>query len=112
MGSNVGLMTRIERMMKAAHGEPVMWVNLRSLLASGPYAEANMVTWDNTLLKACAKYPNMRVFNWAALAKAKWYISDGIHFTSAGYAVRARQIALALARAFPKTGRSSGCVVS
>jgi peptidoglycan/LPS O-acetylase OafA/YrhL len=112
VGSNVGLMTRIQRMMAAAHGEPVMWVNLRSLLASGPYSEANMVTWDNTLLKACARYPNMRVFNWAALAKTKWYISDGIHFTSAGYAARGRLIAQALARAFPKTGRSSGCVVS
>ena len=112
VGSNVGLMTRIGRMMAAAHGAPVMWVNLRSLLAGGPYSEANMVTWDNTLLKACARYPNMRVFNWAALAKAKWYISDGIHFTSAGYAARARLIAQALARAFPKTGASSGCVVS
>jgi peptidoglycan/LPS O-acetylase OafA/YrhL len=112
VGSNVGLMTRIQRMMAAAHGEPVMWVNLRSLLASGPYSEANMLTWDNTLLKACARYPNMRVFNWAALAKAKWYISDGIHFTSAGYAVRAKLIAQALARAFPKTGASSGCLVS
>ncbi|MGO9218407.1 MAG: acyltransferase family protein [Streptosporangiaceae bacterium] len=112
VGSNVGLMTRIQRMMAAAHGEPVMWVNLRSLLASGPYSEANMVTWDNTLLKACAKYPNMRVFNWAALAKTKWYISDGIHFTSDGYAARGRLIAQALARAFPKTGQSSGCVVS
>jgi peptidoglycan/LPS O-acetylase OafA/YrhL len=112
VGSNVGLMTRIGRMMAAAHGEPVMWINLRSLLASGPYSEANMVTWDNTLLRACARYPNMRVFNWAALAKAKWYISDGIHFTSAGYAARARLIAQALARAFPKAGHSSGCVVS
>jgi peptidoglycan/LPS O-acetylase OafA/YrhL/lysophospholipase L1-like esterase len=112
VGSNVGLMTRIQRMMAAAHGQPVMWVNLRSLLASGPYSEANMATWDNTLLKACARYPNMRVFNWAALAKTKWYISDGIHFTSAGYAARGRLIAQALARAFPKTGPSSGCVVS
>jgi len=112
VGSNVGLMTRIQRMMAAAHGEPVMWVNLRSLLAGGPYSEANMVTWDNTLLKACAKYPNMRVFNWAALAKTKWYISDGIHFTSDGYAARGRLIAQALARAFPKTGQSTGCVVS
>jgi hypothetical protein len=111
VGSNVGLMTRIQRMMAAAHGEPVMWVNLRSLLSSGPYSEANMLTWDNTLLKACAKYPNMRVFNWASLAKTKWYISDGIHFTSAGYAARGRLIAQALARAFPKTGHS-GCVVS
>ena len=112
VGSNVGLMTRIQRMMAAARGQPVMWVNLRSLLAGGPYSEANMVTWDNTLLKACARYPNMRVFDWAALAKAKWYISDGIHFTSAGYAVRARLIAQALARAFPKAGTSSGCLVS
>ena len=112
VGSNVGLMTRIGRMMRAAHGEPVMWVNLRSLLANGPYSEANMVTWDNTLLRACARYPNMRVFNWAAYAKTKWYISDGVHFTSAGYAVRGRMIAQALARAFPKTGQSTGCLVS
>jgi peptidoglycan/LPS O-acetylase OafA/YrhL len=112
VGSNVGLMTRIGRMMRAAHGEPVMWVNLRSLLATGPYSEANMVTWDNTLLRACARYPNMRVFNWAAYAKTKWYISDGVHFTSAGYAVRGRMIAQALARAFPRTGSSTGCLVS
>ena len=112
VGSNVGLMTRIERMMRAAHGEPVMWVNLRSLLVNGPYSEANMVTWDNTLVRACARYPNMRVFNWAAYAKTKWYISDGVHFTSAGYAVRSRMIAQALARAFPRTGRSTGCLVS
>jgi peptidoglycan/LPS O-acetylase OafA/YrhL len=112
VGSNVGLMTRIERMMRATHGEPVMWVNLRSLLATGPYSEANMVTWDNTLLRACARYPNMRVFNWAAYAKTKWYISDGVHFTSAGYAVRGRMIAQALARAFPGTGTSTGCLVS
>ena len=112
VGSNVGLMTRIGRMMRAAHGEPVMWVNLRSLLANGPYSEANMVTWDNTLLRACARYPNMRVFNWATYAKTKWYISDGVHFTSAGYAVRGRMIAQALARAFPRTGHSTGCLVS
>ena len=112
VGSNVGLMTRIQRMMAAAHGQPVMWVNLRSLLNGGPYSETNMVTWDNTLVRACVKYPNMRVFNWAPLAKTKWYISDGIHFTSAGYAARGRLIAQALARAFPKTGQSTGCLVS
>ena len=65
-----------------------------------------------TLLRACARYPNMRVFNWAAYARTKWYISDGVHFTSAGYAVRGRMIAQALARAFPKTGHSTGCLVS
>jgi peptidoglycan/LPS O-acetylase OafA/YrhL len=111
VGSNVGLMTRIQRMMSAAHGEPVMWVNVISLLSSGPYAEANMRRWDQTLLRACARYPNMRVFNWAALAKRWWFISDGIHYTSDGYAARARAIADGLARAFPQNGTSSGCVV-
>ena len=43
-----------------------------------------------------------------------WFIADGIHYTSAGYAARARLIADALAKAFPASGRAagSGCVVS
>ena len=111
-GSNVSLATRISRMMQAAGGEPVMWVNVRSLLSSGPYAEANMVRWDQALVAACARYPNMRVYNWSAEVQTKWYISDGIHFTSLGYQHRAQMIAEALARAFPVTGQSSGCLVS
>jgi peptidoglycan/LPS O-acetylase OafA/YrhL len=111
VGSNVSLMTRIQRMMAAAHGEPVMWVNVVSLLSSGPYAESNMRKWDQTLLRACAKYPNMRVLNWADQARRPWFINDGIHYTSYGYAQRARIIADGLARAFPQTGQSAGCVV-
>ncbi len=111
-GSNYTLMYRIKRMMAATRGEPVMWVNVKSLLNSGPYAEANMARWDATLLKACALYPNMRIFNWAAQVRAKWFISDGIHYTSLGYEHRAKAIADALANAFPASGHSSGCVVS
>jgi peptidoglycan/LPS O-acetylase OafA/YrhL len=110
-GSQVGLMTRIRRMMSVADGEPVMWVNVKSLLVSSPYAESNMLAWDRTLLQACARYPNMRIFNWAAVARTRWFISDGIHYTSAGYAARAKMIADALARAFPQDGNSGGCVV-
>jgi peptidoglycan/LPS O-acetylase OafA/YrhL len=110
-GSNVGLATRIARVMKAAHGEPVMWVNLRSLLNNGPYAEANMLRWDQTLLKECPKYPNMRVYNWAAEVRRKWYISDGIHFSSIGYKHRAKMIAEGLANSFPASGQSPGCLV-
>jgi peptidoglycan/LPS O-acetylase OafA/YrhL len=110
-GSQVGLMTRIQRMMSAANGEPVMWVNLKSLLATGPYAEANMLRWDTTLLRACARYPNMRVYDWASVVKTRWFISDGIHYTSAGYAARSRMIAEALAAAFPRSGHSNSCAV-
>jgi peptidoglycan/LPS O-acetylase OafA/YrhL len=110
-GSEVGLGTRIARMMSAARGEPVLWVNIRTLVSSGPYAEPNMARFDRALLRACGRYPNLRIFDWAAVARRKWFISDGIHYTSAGYAARAQQIADALARAFPLGGHSQGCVV-
>jgi peptidoglycan/LPS O-acetylase OafA/YrhL/lysophospholipase L1-like esterase len=111
IGSNVGQLARIQEMMSAAHGEPVMWVDVISLLNTGPYAEANMARWNATLRQACASYPNMRVFDWASIAQPGWFISDGIHYTSAGYAIRAQQIAYALAAAFPAKGQSRGCLV-
>jgi len=111
-GSEIPLTTRIARMMSAAHGQPVMWVNVKSLLSSGPYAESNMLRWNAALVAACAKYPNMRIYNWASVVRSSWFISDGIHYTSAGYAARARLIADALAQAFPAGGHSTGCMVS
>jgi hypothetical protein len=112
VGSSVSRMARIEEMMAVAHGEPVMWVNTRTLLSAGPWSEANMQIWNNDLVAACARYPNMRIFDWAAMDKPAWHISDGIHYTSAGYAVRAAAIAHALARAFPRNGHNSSCVVN
>jgi hypothetical protein len=112
VGSAVGLMARIQRMMSVAHGEPVLWVNTRTELSGGPWAEANEAGWDATLVRALARYPNMRIFNWAAVAQPGWFLSDGIHYTSAGCAVRARAIADALARAFPESGHGHGRVVS
>jgi peptidoglycan/LPS O-acetylase OafA/YrhL len=102
IGSYMNISTRIARMMSVTRGEPVMWVNVRSLLSRGPYAEKNMQKWDQALLRACRRYPNMRVFDWAALVKRQWYIPDGIHYTSPGYAQRSRLIAQALAVAFPQ----------
>jgi hypothetical protein len=111
-GSSVGLTARIDEMMTLAHGEPVMWVNTHTLLSSGPWSDANMASWNNALLAACARYPDMRIFNWAALDRPAYHVADGIHYTSAGYAIRAAAIAHALARAFPASGHSSSCVVS
>jgi peptidoglycan/LPS O-acetylase OafA/YrhL/lysophospholipase L1-like esterase len=112
IGSATGRMTRIQQMMATAHGQPVMWVDVISLLAGGPYAEANMEQWNAALRQACPRYPNMRIFDWASLAQPSWFISDGIHYTSAGYAIRGRQIAQGLAKAFPAKGHSRGCVIS
>lgn len=111
VGSNVGMPERVQEMMKLIGDEPVMWVNVKSLLSTGPYAEQYMRRWDETLLHACRRYPNMHIFNWAALVKNEWFISDGIHFNTPGYAARARLIAQALAHAFPAAPQEARCVV-
>jgi peptidoglycan/LPS O-acetylase OafA/YrhL len=116
-GSNFSYDDRIESMMSTIGNEPVMWVNVKSLVPSGPYAETNMASWDKALRESCDRYPNMRIYNWAADVQDKWFIPDGIHFTSEGYAARGRLIADALLEAFPNTGPlkmtdAKDCVVS
>jgi peptidoglycan/LPS O-acetylase OafA/YrhL len=116
VGSAVDDMERIEIMMNTIGDEQVLWVNVRSLVESGdPYSAENMRKWDEELLVACRRYPNMRVYNWAKDVKDAWFIDDGIHFTSPGYAARAELIAQALAHAFPASGETEGgthCLVS
>ncbi len=110
-GSMVEMMARIEQMMAVAHGEPVMWVNTRTLLSSGPYASANERAWDKTLVRALAKYPNMRIFDWSGVARPAWFEPDGIHYNSLGCVIRAKAIADALAMAFPLHGPSAAQIV-
>ena len=45
-----------------------------------------MQLWDEALLQACRAYPNMRVFDWAAVVSSAWFIDDGIHYNTPGYA--------------------------
>jgi peptidoglycan/LPS O-acetylase OafA/YrhL len=116
-GSTVTYDDRIDLMMSTIGDEPVMWVNVKSLVPNGPYAAANMQSWDKALLAACDRFPDMRIYNWAADVKDEWFIPDGIHFTSEGYAARGRLIADALLEAFPNTGPlkmtdADNCVVS
>ena len=116
-GSTVTERERIDKMMAIVGDEPVLWVNVRTLPSAAEfYAEEGMKKWDEELVNACAAYPNMRVYNWAGDVKDEWFIEDGIHFTSPGYAARAQLIAQALAHAFPANGKSEGgtenCLVS
>ncbi len=89
VGSNVSLTARIAEMMSAAHGQPVLWVNTQTDLSDGPWSETNMQRWNSALVSACKTYPNMRIFNWAAMVQPAWHLPDGIHYTPAGYAIRA-----------------------
>jgi peptidoglycan/LPS O-acetylase OafA/YrhL len=113
VGSSISLATRIQRMMSTIGDQPVMWVNVKSLVSGGPYAEANMERWNEALLRACSRYPNMRIYDWASVVRDRWFIPDGIHYYSPGYAARAHLIADALATSFPAAagGGPPACVV-
>jgi peptidoglycan/LPS O-acetylase OafA/YrhL len=111
-GSHTTRMQRIQQMMKIIKHQPVLWIDAISLLSSGPYQEAGMQQWNNDLLTACRRYPNMRIFDWATHAKRKWFISDGIHYYSPGDVARNYWMARGLVEAFPKgQPPSSTCLV-
>jgi peptidoglycan/LPS O-acetylase OafA/YrhL len=103
VGSSVTYDDRIDSMMATIGDEPVLWVNVKSIVKNGPYASDNMEEWDKALLEACDRYPHMRIYDWASDVKDPWFIPDGIHFTSEGYAERGRLIADALLAAFPNS---------
>jgi peptidoglycan/LPS O-acetylase OafA/YrhL len=116
-GSSFTYDDRIASMMETIGDEPALWVNTKTLETTGPYAESNMRDWDKALREACDHYPYMRVYNWAAAVHDDWFIPDGIHFTSHGYAERGRLIADALLMAFPNTHPlamkdADNCVIS
>lgn len=102
-GSSFTYDDRIDSMMTTIGEEPVLWVNVKSIVENGPYASDNMEEWDEALLEACDRYPHMRIYDWASDVKEPWFIPDGIHFTSEGYAERGRLIADALLAAFPNS---------
>lgn len=72
--------------MSLIGNQPVMWVEVKSLLSSGPYAEQNMALWNQALRDTLPHYKNMRLYDWPAVVRSSWFISDGIHYTSNGYA--------------------------
>jgi peptidoglycan/LPS O-acetylase OafA/YrhL len=101
VGSYIGRVQRIREMMSVIGNQPVLWVEVKSLVSSGPYSEADMELWNDALAEELPHYPNIRVYDWPAAVRDSWFISDGIHYTSYGYVQRARLIADALAKAFP-----------
>jgi hypothetical protein len=113
VGGSVGHDERIDRMMRQVNGQPTMWTTAKTLKRTGPYADKQMAGWNAALVRACDRYPNLRVFDWRAEVRDDWYIYDDIHYSTAGYAERADRMAAALARAYP-AGRAeaAGCLIS
>lgn len=101
VGSGISRLTRIRRMMSLVGGSPVLWVDVKSLRSTGPYADANMRAWNDALRQACRARRNMWVYDWAGDVRDGWFGSDGIHYGTPGYVTRSRLIANALRSAFP-----------
>jgi hypothetical protein len=101
VGSNTSRDERIRRMMSTVGGDPVMWLTARTLVTSGAWSEAKMQLWNDALHAALARSPNLKLLDWASVAQADWFAKDHIHYTSNGYAHRARIIADGLASTYP-----------
>ena len=83
-----------------------MWLTAKTLHTKTAYAENQMVKFNDALVAACQRYPNMRVYDWAAEVQDNWFAKDKTHYTSIGWKERGHRTAEALAVAFPKDGRS------
>lgn len=109
LGSTYTIDYRIKQMMEVIGDEPVMWINTKTIVADGgPYDNKNTPAWNDGLIAACPRYPNMRVYDWVDAVRDNWYIDDGIHYTTYGYAQRSRMIGEALREAFPYQGVTYG----
>jgi hypothetical protein len=92
-GSNFGHDGRIDRMMAVAASDPVLWVKVKTLVPSGAWSNENMQAWNRALDAAATRYTNLQIYDWPAVVQDSWFEADGIHYTSQGFAERARLIA-------------------
>ena len=85
-------------MLAAIGDDPILWVNVKTLEPDGRVVERADALWNQALVEAAARYPNIQIYDWAAVVQDAWFQDDRIHYTSAGNAERARLIADALLR--------------
>ena len=110
-GSQVGDDERINRIMAAADGKPVLWPTIAVHGSSNPNYTPEAVDKFNAALRAATdRFPNLAVYDWRGAAQpAEWWSDDGIHYTGAGYIQRNIRFADALAIAYP-TGQAPPAV--
>jgi len=101
VGSRPSAAQRIDRMMSAIGDDPVLWVDVKTLVTSGAWSNPHMQAWNLELAAAASRHPNLRIYDWASVVQDEWFQRDRIHYTSTGYRERARLIAGALASAYP-----------
>ncbi len=100
-GANTAAATRIDRLMSVIGSDPVLWVDVKTLRTDGPWQNSSMLAWNEALTAAAARYPNIKIYDWAAVVQDAWFGDDRIHYTTDGYTQRAALIADALGGRLP-----------
>ena len=101
VGGSVSRAERIDRMLAAIGDDPILWVNAKTLEPEGAWSNEQMLLWNQALVDAAARYPNITIYDWAAVVQDAWFGEDRIHYTPTGSTERARLIADALLAAYP-----------
>lgn len=100
-GANRTLDQRILAMLDVIGDDPLVWVDARTTLADGPWANSNMDAWNEALYRLTAGRRNVAVVPWSEIARPEWFVADGIHHTAEGRAWLAALTADALVEHFP-----------
>ncbi|WP_345313922.1 acyltransferase family protein [Gordonia alkaliphila] len=104
---------RIDLLMEPLKGQPVLWptISTNHLNENPAYNNRAMARFNKALIRACKRYPNLRVYDLAGEVHDSWF-EDGVHFTPEGNAARATMLATALATVYPANDLApSGCLL-
>ncbi|MFT3661891.1 MAG: acyltransferase family protein [Gordonia sp. (in: high G+C Gram-positive bacteria)] len=104
---------RIDLILDELKDQPVVWPTIitNRLNQNPAYNNRAMQRFNRALIRACKRYPNLRVYDLAGETHQSWF-DDGVHFTSAGNVQRARLLSTAMATFHPANDlKPRGCVL-
>ena len=96
---------RVDQIMELLGDAPVLWPTAATNRDSGAYDNANMAPFNEALLAARDRYPNLVVYDWASDVHQEWFLpGDNVHYQTEGNEKRAEYFSKALTLAFPADG--------
>ena len=96
---------RVDQIMELLGDAPVLWPTAATNRDSGAYDNANMAPFNEALLAARDRYPNLVVYDWASDVHQEWFLpGDDVHYQTEGNEKRAEYFSKALTLAFPADG--------